>query len=703
MRMPEKMKPRAGRPGASENAATLVDGQQQRNPETAPTEATPFNPDRSEFLRFLTLLDESAATFTLQSFTDTAKGEPKPRPDPLAEVRTGTPEALWNWAVEMNRCGAGIFCTVNVTDGRGRRAENIVRIRAVWQEDDGDGKPLPVDAHIVVESSPGKAHRYVLTDALAPAEFAAVMRQMVTNFGSDPSAVDTARVLRIPGLYHLKDRARPHLVRMRQESLAQPYPAAALLAAFDVSPADHVDPVAEPASAFKALTQVGQDVIDELRSALSAISPDERATWIKVGQCLAELGKEGEALWLAWSSRSDKWSPQDAALWTGFKGDRAGYKGIFRMAYDAGWKPPAGSTRFQMSANSPRRRIAFRQVGDVIANPRPVSWLIRGVMEQDCLAQLFGEPGAGKSFLAMDWAACIATGTPWFDKKVFQGMVLYIAGEGLNGMARRFKAWSLARGIDLADAPLHLSTMAASLTDEGGLQEAVEEANNMVAKHGTPALIVIDTVARNFGPGDENSTKDMTAFVAALDALRTTTGATILTVHHSGHHDKERSRGSIALKGALDWEYGLKKEAGVCHLRCTKVKDAEHPLPLALRMGSVDLGYVDEDGEPVTSAVFHPAMYMAPSVAGKEGRGKHQTHAMRVLREGVEACAAYFDKIGDDQTSPFITKQAWREACEQEGMTGKRFAEVYKKLHDLGLIWVEGDRVRVGDGIKRLA
>jgi len=67
-------------------------------------------------------------------------------------------------------------------------------------------------------------------------------------------------------------------------------------------------------------------------------------------------------------------------------------------------------------------------------------FLIDGLLEADMLAQIFGDPGSCKSFLAIDWACCIATGTDFHGHKVRQGLVVYIAGEGQGGIARRLKA-----------------------------------------------------------------------------------------------------------------------------------------------------------------------------------------------------------------------------------------------------------------------
>jgi len=50
-----------------------------------------------------------------------------------------------------------------------------------------------------------------------------------------------------------------------------------------------------------------------------------------------------------------------------------------------------------------------------------------------------------------------------------------------------------------------------------------------------------------------------------------------MLVHHTGHSEKQRARGSIALKGALDTEYRLDKVGDEITLTNTKMKDAEPP------------------------------------------------------------------------------------------------------------------------------
>lgn len=217
-------------------------------------------------------------------------------------------------------------------------------------------------------------------------------------------------------------------------------------------------------------------------------------------------------------------------------------------------QPEAGA-----GADKPASAFRFVAVGNL--EFRPPEFLIDGLIEASALGLLFGDPGCGKSFLAVDIALSLATGTPFHGLAVKQGAVFYIAGEGHNGLARRFAAWAHDRDVSIANAPLFVSTRPAQFLDAASANAVAEAVEGLAALHGAPALIIIDTLARNYGPGDENSTSDMSAFVAAVDDLKARfPGCTVLIVHHSGHAEKGRARGAMALKGALDFEYRLERD-----------------------------------------------------------------------------------------------------------------------------------------------
>lgn len=213
----------------------------------------------------------------------------------------------------------------------------------------------------------------------------------------------------------------------------------------------------------------------------------------------------------------------------------------------------------------------------------PVSWLVDGYFEENCLAVLYGQPGHGKSFLTLDVSCCVASGMPFHGLQVKRGAVFYISGEGHNGLIRRIQAWCDSHGVSKDALSLFVSDGAIDLFSAQRAIYVEQVIESMVmAADAHPVLIVIDTLARNFG-GDENSSADMGAFVRNVDQLRAKWGATTLVVHHSGKDGQRGARGSSALKGAVDSEYEVVRTAsdGIIHLSPKKMKDA--PEPPALR------------------------------------------------------------------------------------------------------------------------
>ncbi|RDZ27997.1 AAA family ATPase [Lysobacter silvisoli] len=349
--------------------------------------------------------------------------------------------------------------------------------------------------------------------------------------------------------------------------------------------------------------------------------------------------------------------------------------------------------------------FAFAGVGEQLAaGIKPIQWLVRNYVEAGSLALMFGDPGCGKSFAAIDLACCIATGTPWHGNRTTPGAVFYIAGEGQNGLMRRFAAWSQHCGIPLSGAPLFVGQRPAQLCDAIAAAEVAHAVEQMHEARGhKPALIIVDTLARNFG-GDENSQEDMVAFIANLDLfLRKSgeSGATVLVVHHSGHADKSRGRGSSALKGAVDAEYSLTKDdAGIVRMEATKMKDAEQPMPVAFKLETVELdGVVDDEGQPVTSSVLWSVAHTPPARAGKVGRGRNQTLALSILDDLIDEHRARLTGTGHSPDGARVKVDEWRDRVIATGIDRKRFYDLRNTLKDAGRIVIEfGGYVRpIGD------
>jgi len=117
--------------------------------------------NKIEAQKFLNQLDPAAKGFTFQTFDD-SKGRQNPS---LTKVLHGTLDEHWDTLANLNNQGAGVFITVNETNLSGRTTQDMVNVRAMYREDDTGGLPdLPLKPQMVVESSPGKKHEYLLTN-----------------------------------------------------------------------------------------------------------------------------------------------------------------------------------------------------------------------------------------------------------------------------------------------------------------------------------------------------------------------------------------------------------------------------------------------------------------------------------------------------------------------------------------------------------
>jgi len=236
---------------------------------------------------------------------------------------------------------------------------------------------------------------------------------------------------------------------------------------------------------------------------------------------------------------------------------------------------------------------------EFIQQPAPIQWLIKGWLQRDAMMMLFGPSGAGKSFIAIDHACHIAAGLEeWNGCRVRGGPVIYLAGEGHHGMRARIAGWMDAHGSPPLD--MYISQHGADLNTAAGYSQVVEA---IAATGAQPVLIIVDTLHR-FLHGDENSAEDARTMIDACNSLMRHFGCSVQLVHHTGvsPEAQKRGRGSSAWKGALDIE--LCVDGSV--LSQTKTKDSEPVEALNYSLESHPVpGWVDEDGEQVTTALVH--------------------------------------------------------------------------------------------------
>lgn len=358
----------------------------------------------------------------------------------------------------------------------------------------------------------------------------------------------------------------------------------------------------------------------------------------------------------------------------------------------------------QPETTQPPKQNRFKLIsaGELMAREYKSNWLVDGLIERGNLGLIFGNSASGKSLLVQDLCHCIATGRDFKGKPTQQGNVVYIAGEGFSGLQKRFAALAAHYGEQAQN--LYLSEQPAAFMDIASASDVADAINEI----GGAALVVIDTLHRNFGGGDENSAKDFAAFLANIDNFLKPTGAAILIIHHSGHDSKERSRGSSAIRSAMDIEYQVTKDGDFVTLKNTKMKDFSPPDPLMFKIKHLDTGLRDDSGAAVGGVVLEISDDTPPPITTKRTRlSLHDEKTLNALTKAIDThgiepppnIKALFPDSGHNTPPKVVSIEQWRfiayeyltvDSNDQQAKR-KAFKRSREKLESLKIVAFHGE------------
>jgi hypothetical protein len=431
-----------------------------------------------------------------------------------------------------------------------------------------------------------------------------------------------------------------------------------------------------------------------LREAIMSVRNDERfddrGEWLKFLAAIhheTDGSDDGLELALDWSATWDSGGDNPAEterVWNSFRDDRErGATGATIRAYAArdGFRGPEGfvygdgrvessfdfkDERVAIQPDSRRRGLRFHYAGDLHRLPE-ATYLVKGLLFEGQLSCVYGQPGASKTFFALDVALHIALGRSWFGCDVKRGVVVYIALEGISGIRKRAEAACKHHGVKLASIPIVFAEGTADLSNDKGLPAQIADEAKRASDHfGFPIrTIVIDTLARAMN-GDENSAKDMGALIAGADAIRMATGAHVCLVHHEGKDSDKGMRGSNALLGAVDTAIRIgrdKSNPRAFEGKITKQKEDEIGRPKRYTLDRVTLERCGEDGEPLTSAVVTP---LSAIEFNDERMSAREREAVVILRRLADDSTDAFDD-DEDGALVWIRVQKWKNALAESG------------------------------------
>jgi hypothetical protein len=193
-------------------------------------------------------------------------------------------------------------------------------------------------------------------------------------------------------------------------------------------------------------------------------------------------------------------------------------------------------------------------------------WLVVETIPETGKGLLSGQWGTGKTFVALDLAGAVMTGTTFAGRAALRrGGVLFIAAEGASEVSIRLRGVVQSKLKDQASIdPAKLERLPFAWMDECPAltsREALPILKATIAAAAARmraefdlklALIVIDTLMAAADFEDENDAAQGQKVMRALEDLSRSSGAFALAVDHFGKAVETGTRGTSAKEGAAD-------------------------------------------------------------------------------------------------------------------------------------------------------
>ena len=234
-------------------------------------------------------------------------------------------------------------------------------------------------------------------------------------------------------------------------------------------------------------------------------------------------------------------------------------------------------------------------------------WLVTGLWSEQAVGIVGGEPKCYKSFLALDLAVAVASGTPCLRRFVVPKagrVLLYAAEDALHIVRRRLEGIAAAAGIALEDLDIQVITSPVLRLD---LDADRRKLADTVARW-QPRLLILDPFVR-LHRIDENASGEVAPLLAYLRELQRRHGTSVLVVHHakkggSGVRAGQALRGSSEFHAWGDSNLYLRRDGEAITLT-VEHRAAPSPKPIDIELASRGLALaleVAERREPETLA-----------------------------------------------------------------------------------------------------
>lgn len=342
-------------------------------------------------------------------------------------------------------------------------------------------------------------------------------------------------------------------------------------------------------------------------------------------------------------------------------------------------------------------RFAIKWDGEIKRAPG-ADYMIKGLTPTQGLGVLFGQSQAFKSFIALDMAYHVALGKRWADRRVSQGVALYICAEGMTGMTKRVEGFRKAHGQWPENVPFALMPASPNLgSPKGDLGLLVASIESM-GRGRTPQFIILDTLSQMLHGAEENGA-GMTAFIQNAQTLSNHFEAFVLAIHHTPHSSSDRMRGHSSLLPAIDANIFAERlpDGYSTALTFKKNKDEQNDVKMTANLRRLVLGN-DEDGDEVSTLVVESIEDGLAPRADRKAKQAKLPHQAQTALASLKALLSTGDIPAPCNDIPagqkVVSLDKWREHAVSSGISAsddkdavdKAFKRAYERLMSDGKV-----------------
>ena len=178
------------------------------------------------------------------------------------------------------------------------------------------------------------------------------------------------------------------------------------------------------------------------------------------------------------------------------------------------------------------------------------SWLIERLWTHQAVGIIGGSPKSGKTWLALEMAVSVASGSPCFGTfPVFSPgpVLLYAAEDSAATLRSRVETLARLHKVNFDRLDVHIITVDSLRLDRRDHQDRLESTLHAYK----PALLLLDPLVRVHAI-DENVAGQVAALLGYLRSLQRKTGAAIAVVHHVRKNSSPTGAAGNSLRGSGD-------------------------------------------------------------------------------------------------------------------------------------------------------